>query len=78
MAEVDLNRTDQYKTIIMKVARAKKIDPAIIAGIMSRETRAGSCGSGLVDGWGDNGNAFGLMQVCRRNMISLFILSVIV
>lgn len=64
MAEVDLKRMDQYKSIIMKVAKAKKMDPAVIAGIISRETRAGSCDSGLVDGWGDNNNAFGLMQVC--------------
>ncbi|XP_017329511.1 lysozyme g isoform X3 [Ictalurus punctatus] len=66
MAEVDLERMNQYKTIIMKVARAKKMDPAVIAGIISRETRAGSCGSGLVGGWGDKGNAFGLMQVDKR------------
>lgn len=64
MAEVDLQRMNQYKPTIMKVARAKKMDPAVIAGIISRETRAGSCGSGLVDGWGDHGHAFGLMQVC--------------
>lgn len=69
MAEVDLERMNQYKTIIMKVARAKKMDPAVIAGIISRETRAGSCGSGLVDGWGDKGNAFGLMQVCSNNTL---------
>ncbi|GAA6091563.1 lysozyme g-like isoform X1 [Tachysurus ichikawai] len=66
MAEVDLKRMNQYKGIIMKVARAKKMDPAVIAGIISRETRAGSSGSGLVDGWGDHGNAFGLMQVDKR------------
>lgn len=67
MAEVDLERMNQYKAIIMKVARDKKVDPAVIAGIISRETRAGSCGSGLVGGWGDGGNAFGLMQVCSNN-----------
>ncbi|KAI5104908.1 lysozyme g-like 1 [Silurus meridionalis] len=66
LAEVDLERMNQYKTIIKKVGRAKKIDPAVIAGIISRETRAGSSGSGLVNGWGDHGNAFGLMQVDRR------------
>lgn len=65
MAEVDLERMNQYKSIIRKVGSAKKIDPAVIAGIISRETRAGSPGSGLVNGWGDNGNAFGLMQVCK-------------
>ncbi|KAM9469841.1 lysozyme g-like isoform 2-T2 [Clarias gariepinus] len=66
MAEYDLKRMDMYKPIIMNVARAKKLDPAVIAGIISRETRAGSPTSGLVNGWGDGGNAFGLMQVDKR------------
>ncbi|KAM9469834.1 lysozyme g-like [Clarias gariepinus] len=63
MAEYDLKRMDMYKPIIMNVARAKKMDPAVIAGIISRATRAGSPTSGLFNGWGDGGNAFGLMQI---------------
>ncbi|XP_053362208.1 lysozyme g-like [Clarias gariepinus] len=66
MAEYDLERMDMYKPIIMNVARAKMLDPAVIAGIISRETRGGTRASGLVDGWGDEGNAFGLMQVDQR------------
>ncbi|KAF5904969.1 lysozyme g-like isoform X1, partial [Clarias magur] len=66
MAAYDLERMDMYKPIIMNVAKTKKLDPAVIAGIISRETRAGTRASGLIDGWGDEGNAFGLMQVDQR------------
>jgi len=51
---------EKYKSIITKVGKAKKMDPAVIAGIISRESRAGAA---LKDGWGDRGNGFGLMQV---------------
>ncbi|KAM9469837.1 lysozyme g-like [Clarias gariepinus] len=64
LAEHDLNKMDQYKSIIIKVARAKQMDPAVIAGIISRESRAGAV---LVNGWGDHGNGFGLMQVDKHN-----------
>lgn len=60
LAEHDLKRMAQYKNIIMKVGRAKQMDAAVIAAIISRESRAGAA---LVDGWGDHGNGFGLMQV---------------
>lgn len=60
LAENDLKRMEQYKNMIVKVSRAKQMDPAVIAGIISRESRAGSI---LKDGWGDHGNGFGLMQV---------------
>ncbi|XP_036424753.1 lysozyme g-like [Colossoma macropomum] len=63
LAETDLRRMDQYKSIITKVGNAKQMDPAVIAGIISRESRAGAV---LVNGWGDNGNGFGLMQVDKR------------
>lgn len=45
------------------MANQKKIDPSIIAGIMSRESRGGSI---LKNGWGDYNNGFGLMQVDKR------------
>lgn len=61
LAEHDLKRMAQYKGIILKVGKAKSMDPAVIAAIISRESRAGAA---LVDGWGDHGNGFGLMQVC--------------
>ncbi|KAK7138343.1 hypothetical protein R3I94_013835 [Phoxinus phoxinus] len=63
LAEHDLARMENYKSIITKVGRAKKMDPAVIAAIISRESRAGAA---LKDGWGDHGNGFGLMQVDKR------------
>lgn len=52
---------EKYKAKITEVGNSKCVDPAVIAGIISRESHAGSV---LKDGWGDHGNAFGLMQVC--------------
>ncbi|XP_050958616.1 lysozyme g isoform X2 [Labeo rohita] len=63
LAETDLARMENYKGLITRVGRAKQMDPAVIAAIISRESRAGAA---LEDGWGDHGNAFGLMQVDRR------------
>uniref|UniRef100_A0A8C0YMP8 Lysozyme g n=1 Tax=Cyprinus carpio carpio TaxID=630221 RepID=A0A8C0YMP8_CYPCA len=63
LAEHDLARMEQYKSKIIKVGRAKQMDPAVIAAIISRESRAGAA---LKDGWGDHGNGFGLMQVDKR------------
>nr|ART85744.1 G-type lysozyme [Hippocampus abdominalis] len=63
MAQTDLGRMNNYKAIIQRVGGKKDVDPAIIAGIISRESRAGNV---LVNGWGDNGNAWGLMQVDKR------------
>ncbi|KAL7886149.1 hypothetical protein AOLI_G00064440 [Acnodon oligacanthus] len=63
MAQTDLRRMNQYKSIIIKVGNAKQMDPAVIAAIISRESRAGAV---LVNGWGDHGNGFGLMQVDKR------------
>ncbi|XP_061534597.1 lysozyme g-like [Phycodurus eques] len=63
MAQTDLGRMNNYKVIVRKVAAQKGMDPAIIAGIISRESRAGNV---LRGGWGDNGNAWGLMQVDKN------------
>ncbi|XP_043113706.1 lysozyme g-like [Puntigrus tetrazona] len=63
LAENDLARMENYKSMIIKVGRAKQMDPAVIAAIISRASRAGAA---LKDGWGDNGNCFGLMQVNKR------------
>ncbi|KAK3535417.1 hypothetical protein QTP70_016791 [Hemibagrus guttatus] len=63
LAEHDLKRMQTYKDIIMKVGKAMSMDPAVIAAIISRESRAGAA---LVNGWGDHGNGFGLMQVDKR------------
>lgn len=83
LAQNDLGRINKYKSKILSVAKQKKIDPSIIAGIMSRESRGGSV---LKNGWGDHNNGFGLMQVlgtclfmehmkwCCHYSISLFIM----
>ncbi|XP_061436645.1 lysozyme g-like isoform X1 [Lethenteron reissneri] len=63
LVNADLNRLKNYKTIIVATANAKCMDPAVIAAIISRESRAGAL---LVKGFGDNGNGFGLMQVDKR------------
>ncbi|XP_016887901.1 lysozyme g-like isoform X1 [Cynoglossus semilaevis] len=60
MAKTDLQRMERYKAIIKEVGRKYGVEPALIAAIISRESRAGNCLSG---GYGDGGNAFGLMQV---------------
>ncbi|XP_069493479.1 lysozyme g-like [Ambystoma mexicanum] len=63
MAHTDSTRMKKYKSIIEKVAKERNASPAVIAGIISRESRAGAA---LKDGWGDHGNGFGLMQVDKR------------
>ncbi|XP_059925833.1 LOW QUALITY PROTEIN: lysozyme g-like [Gadus macrocephalus] len=69
MARDDLERMKSYKTIIGKVARRyNDIEPALIAAIISRESQAGKSIS-ATNGWGDNGNGFGLMQVDKRHHI---------
>ncbi|XP_008496285.2 lysozyme g [Calypte anna] len=63
IAEKDLENMKKYKTKIMEAGHKKCVDPAVIAGIISRESHAGAV---LENGWGDHGNAFGLMQVDKR------------
>ncbi|KPP58167.1 Lysozyme g-like, partial [Scleropages formosus] len=64
LAKADLSRMNNYKDIITNVAHKLQIDRAVICGIISRESRAGAA---LVNGWGDHGNAFGLMQIDKRS-----------
>uniref|UniRef100_A0A4W5RWC1 Lysozyme g n=2 Tax=Hucho hucho TaxID=62062 RepID=A0A4W5RWC1_9TELE len=61
----ELPYMNKYKSIIKRVGQNHGVAPSIIAGIISRETRAGT-GAGLDGGWGNNGNAFGLMQVDKN------------
>ena len=64
MAEEDLESMKKYKNIIKSVAERRHVNPALIAGIISRESEAGhSIKNTDPPGWGDNYNAFGLMQV---------------
>uniref|UniRef100_A0A8C8VKP2 Lysozyme g n=1 Tax=Pelusios castaneus TaxID=367368 RepID=A0A8C8VKP2_9SAUR len=64
IAEKDLNNMKKYKTIIKSTGQKKCVDPAVIAALISRESHAGTL---LKGGWGDNGNAFGLMQVDKNH-----------
>uniref|UniRef100_A0A3P9LCD8 Lysozyme g n=2 Tax=Oryzias latipes TaxID=8090 RepID=A0A3P9LCD8_ORYLA len=60
MAQTDAGRMMRYKDKITAVGHKHGVDPALIAGIISRESRAGNV---LQNGWGDHGNGWGLMQV---------------
>ncbi|CAL8332700.1 unnamed protein product [Merluccius merluccius] len=62
MAETDAERMEDYEDMIKRVGQRYDVDPAVIAGIISRESRAGNT-IRSTNGWGDHGNAFGLMQV---------------
>ncbi|XP_019385030.1 PREDICTED: lysozyme g-like [Crocodylus porosus] len=64
IAAKDLPRMNNYKGIIHSAGRKLCVDPAVIAGIISRESHAGAALTR--DGWGDGGNAYGLMQVDKR------------
>ncbi|XP_077199610.1 lysozyme g-like [Paroedura picta] len=63
IAAKDLSNMEKYKTTIKRVSERTGMDGAVIAGIISRESHAGTI---LDNGWGDHGNAFGLMQVDKR------------
>ena len=60
LAKRHAGRMENYRSRINSAGSRYGVDPAVIAGIISRESRAGSV---LRDGWGDHGNAWGLMQV---------------
>lgn len=70
MAETDAGRMAKYKPIIKRVGAKHGIDPALIAAIISRESRAGNT-IAHTGGRGDNGKAFGLMQVVKTSAVSL-------
>ncbi|NXK55388.1 LYG protein, partial [Chauna torquata] len=63
IAERDLKSMERYKTLIKTVGKKLCVEPAVIAGIISRESHAGKI---LKNGWGDHGNGFGLMQVDKN------------
>ncbi|NWX10429.1 LYG protein, partial [Caloenas nicobarica] len=64
IAERDLGTMNRYKTLIKRVGEKLCVEPAVIAGIISRESHAGKI---LKNGWGDRGNGFGLMQVDKNS-----------
>lgn len=65
MATRDGQYIGRYKEMIKSVGGEFGIEPALIAAIMSRETRGGTAISNT-GGWGDNHNGYGLMQVTRH------------
>uniref|UniRef100_A0A3B4ZP11 Lysozyme g n=1 Tax=Stegastes partitus TaxID=144197 RepID=A0A3B4ZP11_9TELE len=60
MAKIDYARMKNYRSIIKQVGTKYDIEPAVIAAIISRGSRAGNV---LTNGWGDSGRTWGLMQV---------------
>jgi hypothetical protein len=64
MAKNDLARLKKYEAGIEAAAKKHNLPPALLAAIMSRESRAGAA----LDrsGHGDGGNGYGLMQIDHR------------
>ena len=65
MAETDWSRIQSFIDRIYVAAAKFDVPPAIIAALASRESRAGAALAS--DGTGDNGHAFGILQVDRRS-----------
>ncbi|WP_199295850.1 transglycosylase SLT domain-containing protein [Trichocoleus sp. FACHB-591] len=63
MAKTDLGRVMAIADRFRKVGDKFNLPPALLAAIASRESR---CGNALDQGFGDGGNAFGIMQIDKR------------
>jgi hypothetical protein len=63
MANTDWGRASAIKVRFDAAGAEANLPAALIAAVASRESR---CGNVLRDGWGDGGNAFGIMQVDKR------------
>uniref|UniRef100_A0A669QQV0 Lysozyme g n=1 Tax=Phasianus colchicus TaxID=9054 RepID=A0A669QQV0_PHACC len=61
--EADVIRLRKYEVPIKRVARRLCLDPALIAAIISQESRAGLL---LNNGWDQGQQRYGLMQIDRR------------
>ena len=66
MAENDLPRVLAIADVLRQVGAELDVPAALIAGLASRESRCG--GPSILDaqGFGDQGHAFGILQVDRR------------
>ncbi|NXL08596.1 LYG protein, partial [Mesembrinibis cayennensis] len=62
-AEADIVRLRKYEIPIKRVARNLCLDPALIAGIISQESRVGLL---LDNGWDQDRQKYGLMQLGRQ------------
>ncbi|XP_028405003.1 lysozyme g-like [Dendronephthya gigantea] len=65
MAERDGRYIQAHKETIISVGRELSVEPALIAAIISRESRGGTAIE-QTGGWGDHGQAFGLMQIDKN------------
>jgi soluble lytic murein transglycosylase-like protein len=64
MAQTDLDRVKAITNVLCTAANKFGVPAALIAALASRESR---CGNVLTpQGWGDNDNAFGILQVDKR------------
>ncbi|NXB14659.1 LYG protein, partial [Rhagologus leucostigma] len=64
-AEADLVRLRRYEIPIRRVARNLCLDPALIGGIISQESRVGLV---LDNGWDQGRQKYGLMQIGRQQL----------
>ncbi|XP_059682868.1 lysozyme g-like [Gavia stellata] len=62
-AEADIVRLRKYEIPIKRVARNLCLDPALIAAIISQESRVGQL---LDNGWDQDRQKYGLMQLGRQ------------
>uniref|UniRef100_A0A4W4GDA9 Lysozyme g n=1 Tax=Electrophorus electricus TaxID=8005 RepID=A0A4W4GDA9_ELEEL len=69
LAEDDAGRMKHYRRAILRAAQKTQIDPAVIAAIISRETRGGSYLQ--PDGW----NTYATTDTVRHNSPGILILS---
>ncbi|KFO07956.1 Lysozyme g-like 2, partial [Balearica regulorum gibbericeps] len=63
-AEADIVRLRKYEIPIKRVARNLCLDPALIAAIISQESRVGLL---LDNGWDQERQKYGLMQLGRQH-----------
>ena len=65
LAAADRARVMRFKSRFEAAAQSLVLPPALLAGVASRESRGGAALD--ANGWGDHGNAFGIMQVDKRH-----------
>lgn len=66
-AEADLADAKANKAKFEKVGAEYGVPPSLLAGIASRESEFGKSAYMNDEGWGDSGNAYGIMQVDKRH-----------
>ncbi|NXX55300.1 LYG protein, partial [Scopus umbretta] len=69
IAETDILRLRKYEIPIKRVARNLCLDPALIAAIISQESRVGLL---LNNGWDQDRQKYGLMQLGRQQPFGMW------